>query len=261
MKKSEIDELRTRALSAYYHVRDYPEASRLFRELYSQGEATSDDLLSLAFCDAQHHEDQELPAKWIELARAAGADGAAVLGCQCGIEWSRGARKAALALAKEAARLNPSVETLWTLFTVLQDESPADAEFICREMIRRYPQRSEGFSCLGSHLLETDRAREAIDYLERAVEVNSENLNTLANLGDAYFAVGDYAKAGRAFEELVKYDFRDLQNSYYLIGMCYLKGDKDEAKAREYFQKALEIKPDFEEAEEALRSLGKGPTG
>jgi len=249
------EELLRDAVSAYYNVRDYARAAALFKELVASGHNEAKTFIMLACCEAHVTKDRAAAEPWLNKAKLAGAADDEIIACRCAIEWAVGSEEESLRLAKQAARMNPSAENLRTLFAALQDVSPKDAEFVCREMIKRYPRRPEGYDCLGALELEQDRFEESVRHLERAIELDPDDLNTRASLGDAYYELGEYAKARKCFVEVEKHETANPHSGLYLIGMCILKGDGERDLARQYFERALAEKPDFEEAQQALTEL------
>ena len=74
---------------------------------------------------------------------------------------------------------------------------------------------------LGLDLLQVEKPREAISYLERAHDLNPQDANALLGLGRAYTKLGDWRKARLSFNEAVRLNPRDSR-AWLDLGSTYL---------------------------------------
>jgi tetratricopeptide (TPR) repeat protein len=101
--------------------------------------------------------------------------------------------------------------------------------------------------------LEKKNFREAYQYAEKAISYRSNLVSALIVRGKALKALGKGAEALLSFMEAL--EITESAEAHYEIGTIYEKEGKVE-KAREHFQKALELNPKLEKAKERLNSLG-----
>ena len=78
---------------------------------------------------------------------------------------------------------------------------------------------------------------------------------TADTLGWAYYRKGSYTLAVGMFDEALKNNPENPDYHYHL-GLAYQK-NSDPARAREHFEKALKIKPDFPQADEIRKTLAQ----
>ena len=75
------------------------------------------------------------------------------------------------------------------------DGDYAAQESLCREMLEVMPGNADVLSMLGRCLLSQGRFEEAGEYLEKALEADPEDQNTVISLGQACHALKDYKRA------------------------------------------------------------------
>jgi len=136
-------------------------------------------------------------------------------------------------LAKETASLGKSP-------SVAQPPASAAAEKSLRERAEREPQSFEANHLLGKVLLENGGAREAIPYLERAAEINSNDYENAYEVVLANADAGNYDRArDNAQVLLVHHDTAEL---HHLLGDVQEKLNNPLAAVREY-ERAAELEP------------------
>ncbi len=79
---------------------------------------------------------------------------------------------------------------------------------------------------------------QAIDAMEKACLINPRFYHAFYNLGLAYQANDDHAKAVKAFEKVLEIEPKHINSQYYL-GMSYGKGFNNFDKAIEFIEKGL----------------------
>jgi tetratricopeptide (TPR) repeat protein len=140
----------------------------------------------------------------------------------------------------------------------LQRPLEADEKFMqCLNLNAKLPELRYQW---GRFLLEQDRNAEALFHLQAGIELDPGNVPALLNLALAQLKMN---LRGDAVETLLEIEKRDRWNAQalYLLGTHYLgEGRLDQALA--YLSRALEEKPDFEEAaiNLALTLCEKGDT-
>jgi len=92
---------------------------------------------------------------------------------------------------------------------------------------------------------------QAIQYFQRALQIDPEHSIALQNLGSAYLQKKDWPQAKRALERALELNPDDAEANYSL-GMVYAQ-QNDTERAYEYLQKALASRPTYPEA---LNNLG-----
>lgn len=83
----------------------------------------------------------------------------------------------------------------------------------------------------------------AIDYLKKAIEMDSQDISTYWDLTDRYEEIEDYVNANLIYDELEKMTPEDA-DVYYFRGRNYYYLNNFE-KAIENFNEAIEIEPDY----------------
>lgn len=86
---------------------------------------------------------------------------------------------------------------------------------------------------MGSFLLESNRAEEAIPYLEQAIAMVPQSPKAHHQLGKAYLALKQYAKAQPELEAAVKLDPNNAP-AHYVLGQLYQKQGQAEKAKQEF---------------------------
>ncbi len=94
----------------------------------------------------------------------------------------------------------------------------------------------------------------AFDALQQAELLDKENFLTKELKAKVLYELGEYKKAENVLAEILKDESHNHEH-FSLLGLIYLELNEKE-KAREYFEKALELNPDYEEAKEGLKKCG-----
>jgi predicted Zn-dependent protease len=81
----------------------------------------------------------------------------------------------------------------------------AAAEALLAEALKKAPENVSALTCMGAVLCDQARYREAVDVLQRAVQLGSIDRNTHFNLGVALMACGTRDKALAAFERAQRF--------------------------------------------------------
>ncbi|MBF0301669.1 MAG: tetratricopeptide repeat protein [Desulfamplus sp.] len=130
------------------------------------------------------------------------------------------------------------------------------------EMGRAYRalgQHDKADECLGYAAqihLERDNDGHAEEILNEILQLGSESLNVFNSLGVIYRKRGDHQTALTHYKKALKIH-PDEPNIYYNMGRIHLDM-KDTDKAREFFQKAVEVDSSFKEARQVIKAIDLG---
>jgi len=104
--------------------------------------------------------------------------------------------------------------------------------------------------------MDTDKIGAAEEVLHEILESGTNSLNVFNTLGVLYRKKGDPQSALSHYKKALKVH-PDEPYIYYNIGRLHLDM-KETEKAKEFFQKALEKDPDFEEAKQVIKAIDLG---
>ena len=112
-----------------------------------------------------------------------------------------------------------------------------EAAFDFEQSVRMSPGYARG--SLGAIYGQTGRLGEAIDVLEKALEIQPGLRGAADNLGSAYFLMKGYDRAIQAYEKVVETPEATYRSYGNLAKAHYWSGDQ--AAARDRYQRAIEI--------------------
>lgn len=113
------------------------------------------------------------------------------------------------------------------------------AETTLREILKQMPDNPIALNNLGYFLLERDlKFQEALEMIQKAVNVDPTNPSYLDSLGWAYFKLGKYSEAEKHLKEALRYD--SSATIFEHLGDVYQKQNKL-ADAKTHWQKALNL--------------------
>lgn len=95
---------------------------------------------------------------------------------------------------------------------------------------------------LGKNEFEKKNYSKAIEYLTKAENISQNNINVLIDLSNAYRNAKLYDTAINYYLILLKLD-PHYSTTHNRLGVCYIMGPKNIFKAKQEFQKAIEINP------------------
>lgn len=138
-----------------------------------------------------------------------------------------------------------------------------------RLFAKAYEEMGRAYRALGDHEkadecmnhaaqihLERDNDAQAEDILNEILSLGSDSMNVFNSLGVIYRRRGDHKTALTHYTKALRVH-PDEPNIYYNIGRIYLDM-KNTDKAREQFQKALEIDSSFKEAKQVIKAIDLG---
>ncbi|HOJ64774.1 MAG TPA: tetratricopeptide repeat protein [Spirochaetota bacterium] len=118
-----------------------------------------------------------------------------------------------------------------------------------QEIIKKNPNHYLSYEKLGKIEQARNNIKEAVVYFEKALNINNKNANGWNDLGNLYYDLVDYNNAIRCYKKAIEAD-SNFYWAYYNIGLSmtrmYTKENKKEMdEAKEWFEKALNIKKDY----------------
>ncbi len=103
------------------------------------------------------------------------------------------------------------------------------------------PNYDKAYYYMGAAYEKLENYEKAINCYEKAVNINPKSAEALSRIGLCYESLDEIQKAIEAYERVIKVDPK-LNDAWYNIGINYKKLNKSD-KAMEYFEKAVELDP------------------
>lgn len=154
--------------------------------------------------------------------------------------------------AAEKAWANRQIERLADLYT---QGRMADVEALARELIGRYPLHGFCWKMLGTVLQAQQRMDEALQALQRAAELWSEDAETHSNLGVVFKALGRIEDAEASYQRALQLapDFAHAHNNLGILR----KSQGRLVEAAVHYGRALDTAPDLFETHSNLGNVLK----
>ncbi|MDP3981877.1 MAG: tetratricopeptide repeat protein [Chlamydiota bacterium] len=130
----------------------------------------------------------------------------------------------------------------------------SEAESLYQRVIAEHPEHIEAYAQLGRTLLKLDQQRQGLANLHKASEMDPRNIDYLIYLGESLYEMGRIQKAKTYFEKAYGIEQDNPYLLFYLGVVSEYVGEERYAagfladECIRYYQKALELKPDFLEA-------------
>jgi tetratricopeptide (TPR) repeat protein len=116
------------------------------------------------------------------------------------------------------------------------------------------PKSAEPYYNSGVYFQQKGKTKEAINNYTKATELNPKFKNTWYNLGVIYLTtINDYKVALSYFNKVIELD-PNFEQAYYMKGLTYERMN-NLSSAESFYTQAMQIKPDYEDAFEALKRL------
>lgn len=140
----------------------------------------------------------------------------------------------------------------------LKTNKMTKAIFHAEQAVAKDPQNIEAHLFLGG-LYSTEKLYDrAISQYSAVLLLKPKNEEALIYIGSLYADKKDYKKAEQYFKSLLKNtEYKTPHMAYYYLGLIRMdiEGRKHQLDAENAFKKALELKPDFEDAAVLLTNL------
>lgn len=182
---------------------------------------------------------------------------------------------------------SPTTREVDSLIALFGEQRFEAAETAAKALVKRYPRDSFGFKALGAIYSETKRSRLAVDAMKKAVALDPHDAEVRSNLGNAYKDLRMLDEAEKCYRKALALNpsYGEVYSNYGVLlkdrGMlkdacdCYLTAIQlmpcdplnlvrlahvlskleRQAEAEEQLNKALDLKPDYQEAIHALALL------
>jgi tetratricopeptide (TPR) repeat protein len=144
------------------------------------------------------------------------------------------------ALTKNPKFIEP-VQGLMGIYFV--QKQPARAIARVNEQIRKVPDSSALYFMLAQALMQTKDLEKSEAAAQKAVELDKNNVEAFLLLAQAQVARGHADQAMQNYESTMKSNPLDVR-PYVLMGML-LESRRDTKRAQEFYQKALQVQPDY----------------
>ncbi len=117
----------------------------------------------------------------------------------------------------------------------------AEAEALCRVLMKIRPQDAQLLFLLGMVLHKASRDEEAVEWLSLAAQYQPQSARIFSGLGCVYQKLEDHPRAAAAFETALKLEPQSAATEYNLGSSCYKLGQV--GKAEVLFRSAVEKDP------------------
>lgn len=121
-----------------------------------------------------------------------------------------------------------------------------DAENICREILQLNPANTDALHILGLIAFKYNHAKLAIDFLNKAIQLDSIRSEYHDSIGIVYQSMSDSAKAIEHFRRALSLN-SNSPKTHYNLGNTFLQNRLFD-EARECYLKALVLAPDYQMA-------------
>lgn len=101
-----------------------------------------------------------------------------------------------------------------------------------------------------------EKVEDAEDILNEILQIGSESLNVFNSLGVLYRKKGDFETSLKQYRRALRVNPQE-PFIHYNIGRVYLDM-KNSKKAKEYFENAVKLDPDFEQAKQVINAIELG---
>lgn len=177
-----------------------------------------------------------------------------------GLEAGRqGDLEAAISYYQQAIAADPNMDIAWSnlagVYQKLGDFEQAERAY--QEAIRIDPNWSYHYVQLGWLYFDAEQKDQAMSYAKTALQKYDKNPWAYDLQGYLQLIQGKFPEAVKSYEKAVQVAFDGdgfIPLYHFFLGQAYLKtGQKEKAKAQ--FKKALALRSDYWEAEEALKGI------
>ena len=145
--------------------------------------------------------------------------------------------------------LSPSVDIedkLRQAISLYQSDQLQQAEQICQQILRSYPQHAEAFHLLGIIAYQVGENKVAIGLITQAIEIDSNKYMFFNSLGSVLQGQGRLEESIQAFNQALKIQPQFAEAYYNKGNTLQVQGKLEEAI--DAYQQAIHIQPDDAEA-------------
>ena len=142
-----------------------------------------------------------------------------------------------------------SQELMMQASDALFEGNMAEAERLFLLATEADSSNSLAFYNLGLLASDQDKLRDARIYLEKALALKDDDVDILTALGTVHLKAGDDSEAEALFQKALEQGESDVL--YNTMGTLFFRR-KYYKRAKEFYRKALDINPDYQEARENI---------
>ena len=145
--------------------------------------------------------------------------------------------------------LSPSVDIedkLRQAISLYQSDQLQQAEQICQQILRSYPQHAEAFHLLGIIAYQVGENKVAIGLITQAIEIDSNKYMFFNSLGSVLQGQGRLEESIQAFNQALKIQPQFAEAYYNKGNTLQVQGKLEEAI--DAYQQVIHIQPDDAEA-------------
>ena len=136
----------------------------------------------------------------------------------------------------------------------LEDGNLSDAEEGLEKAIRLNPRHADAFYELATVYRKTNKKKDALDFMKRAIDLNGKSSDYHLGIGFLYFNdIGDTEKARNHFEQAFILDKANYSACYMLAVVSEV--ERDLGKAIYFYEKAIKLDPDLTMAYKQLAAV------
>ncbi len=166
----------------------------------------------------------------------------------------QGDRARAINSFQQSVELEPDQVDPWIILgDLISMENESLAEQYYDNALDIDPNNITALHSKAFYLQNTTRIQEAIDLYQRIVDIDSTYADSYLNQGILFYELNELEKGKDQFNKLLTLDDKNPLAYYYLAQGYELA--RDENLAKEYYNKALEVAPDYKKAKDALKRL------
>ncbi len=130
----------------------------------------------------------------------------------------------------------------YTQQTITKNVEAAVSSFQVASILR--PKDIDVYMCLGSAFYDLEDFDNSLVVYRRALELEPENAKIHCNLGYLYWGMENITEAIKEYELSIKYD-PEYEITYNNLGVIYLDDLAHIDKAKDCFEKAIELNPNY----------------
>lgn len=131
-----------------------------------------------------------------------------------------------------------------------------DQEKLLKEALAKDPKNLNALISLGNMMMDTSRFNEAIDAYQKALDIDPKNVNVRVDMGTCYRNIGKPDVAVKEYRKALEFNPQHF-NGNRNLGVVLAYDLRDYAQAVKAFEKALEIAPNAQGAEQLRQEVQK----
>lgn len=157
---------------------------------------------------------------------------------------------------QKAVELDPDITDAWIILgeILAAEKNPAAIQYF-DNAVRVDPNNIAALHTKANYLQQNGSLLEAIEVYRNIIKLDPSYSDAYYNTGLAYLEMDSLTLAYRNFDIVIKTDPTNVSGYYFRGVSAQMKGEV--AKAKNDYQQAINLAPDFEQAKKALNDLSK----